>query len=153
MQGSLSESSASPGILRAQKERVAPLNKNHGWALPFPQQRNNQPTMVGSCWGLGQKDLLFPNIKELPSLPQPRRRELRASLPSCSFSRLAGAVPSPSARGRPAPAGPAPALLPAPPAQPPGTQRNGGPWAPGPLRRVCGLDEFTLPSIPKYDPN
>lgn len=30
--------------------------------------------------------------------------------------------------------------------------RNGCLWAPGPLRRVCGLDEFTLPSIPKYEP-
>ena len=47
-----------------------------------------------------------------------------------------------------------PALLPVPLAQPGQAQRAMD--APGPLGacppgRVCGLDEFTLPSIPKYD--
>lgn len=127
------------------------------WALP------HRPT---SSWGLAQKDRLFHKIPEsLSPFRAPGRGEgelMQASppLPLPGTSSPTPAIP-PGPQERcllPRPGGTllqgsCPCPLTVHLAQPlQGRQRNGCPWAPSPVRRVCGLDEFTLPSIPKYDP-
>lgn len=138
-------------------EGAGNLGQGRGRAPPLHSTERSRQTLVASCWVLRQRICCFPKHKSFsPSLEPRGGRELKRPLhPTLPYSpRLPLQVqdsrpwfPHPQPGGALLPEA---QPLPSPPRR--GLLRNGCLWAPGPLRRVCGLDEFTLPSIPKYDP-